>query len=281
MTKCSILICLSLFLRQFSLTHSQAQSPLASLFRKFLDTESDDYLGSKEEIIIGGSDVDVDRYPYQVGLMSSFGSFPNCGGSLIAPTWVLSAGHCLSAAEKVIIGRRDFSNDDEYYEEITIKQVIRHPRYLGFRLSNDALLIELEWESSFQPIKLDDGSADLSPGQDVTVIGWGATSEGGPLSDVLQEVEVDIVPRILCSIPYFMYGGIFLSEICARRRGKDSCQGDSGGPLIIKGETASEDVQVGIVSWGIGCALLFFPGVYARVGSRSIRNFIEDNVTFD
>jgi len=243
--------------------------------------ESDDYVGGKEEMIIGGNDVEVGRYPYQVGLMGENENFPNCGGSLIAPRWVLSAGHCFNAVEKVIIGRRDFSDDDEIFEEITIKQKIRHPLYMGWRENNDAMLIELEWASEFEPIKLDDGSAVIFPGRDVTVMGWGATTMEGEPSNTLREVEVDIVPRILCSIPYFMYGGITLSQICARRRGKDSCQGDSGGPLIIKGETASEDVQVGIVSWGIGCAFLFFPGVYARVGSLTIRAFIENYVNFD
>ena len=56
--------------------------------------------------------------------------------------------------------------------------------------------------------------------------------------------------------------------VCAARDGIDSCQGDSGGPLIIKGAIASADVQVGIVSWGIGCADPSYPGVYARVSEK-------------
>ena len=65
-------------------------------------------------------------------------------------------------------------------------------------------------------------------------------------------------------------GQITSNMLCAREEGggEDSCQGDSGGPLVIKGANASEDVQVGVVSWGIGCASKDYPGVYARVSAQ-------------
>ena len=51
--------------------------------------------------------------------------------------------------------------------------------------------------------------------------------------------------------------------------GRDSCQGDSGGPIVD-----DQGTVIGAVSWGTGCALAGFPGVYARVGS--LRAFIDE-----
>mmetsp|Transcript_16389 Transcript_16389/g.34251 ORF Transcript_16389/g.34251 Transcript_16389/m.34251 type:complete len:124 (-) Transcript_16389:167-538(-) len=70
-------------------------------------------------------------------------------------------------------------------------------------------------------------------------------------------------------------GYIDKSMLCAQHRSRDACQGDSGGPLIIRGDTAKDDILVGLVSWGVGCANKF-PGVYARVSSA--HGWIRKNV---
>lgn len=73
----------------------------------------------------------------------------------------------------------------------------------------------------------------------------------------LQAVEIPFISREECNKSY--EGGITDRMICAGETDKDSCQGDSGGAATVNG------VQVGIVSWGYGCARGDYPGVYSNV----------------
>ena len=98
----------------------------------------------------------------------------------------------------------------------------------------------------------------MRPGTVVTVSGWGDTGDRGELPTILQKVEVPVVPHWECE---WLYGRekIKDSMFCAGRAGRDSCQGDSGGPVMYEG------YLIGVVSWGQGCALPGYPGVYTDV----------------
>jgi len=216
--------------------------------------------------IVGGDPVNPpNRYPYQVSI-TSFEKRHFCGGSLIAPGWVLSAAHCAGSVAYAQIGRYDLSDDSEVFEDIRVDYVVIHPEYESTSSGNDFMLVRLKTDSQYPPASIDDGSESLSSGTDVTVMGWGTTSSNGPSSDILLEVEVDVVTNNSCNDDYD--GLITDTMICAARQNKDSCQGDSGGPLIVKGNDDTEDVVVGVVSWGYGCADSNYPGVYARVSAQ-------------
>ena len=91
------------------------------------------------------------------------------------------------------------------------------------------------------------------------------------LSNELMEVDVKLITNEDCEQSSDGMGNSYHNQImenmmCAKDLGKDSCQGDSGGPLVLKSSQGA-DVQVGVVSWGYGCADEDFPGVYSRVSS--------------
>ena len=111
------------------------------------------------------------------------------------------------------------------------------------------------------------------------VAGWGVTNQDSfEFPDVLMATEVDAVSNEECEASEGIIDGWFGPQIesyagqitdsmlCAEHiKERDSCQGDPGGPLVMEGSNGLADVQVGVVSWGFGCALDEFPGVYARV----------------
>lgn len=107
------------------------------------------------------------------------------------------------------------------------------------------------------------------------VAGWGRLQEGGRSSNILQQLQIAVLDNEECKEQYRMQGRLISdiqfgdSVLCAGNLagGQDSCQGDSGGPLMLPiYENGKFPVyQIGIVSYGIGCARTNTPGVYTRV----------------
>jgi trypsin len=256
----------------------------ASALRDLLGSDDDDggrrrnkrkVIPEREVRIIGGSDARSGRYPYMVALLDRKGNF-FCGGTLIESDSVLSAAHC-KGAKYVKIGSYDFGGDDEDdFERISVDEEIIHPKYDENTLENDVMIIKLKEKSSKTTIKLnlDGKEVGLDNRDRLTVMGWGAVDKkGNRYPDRLQEVEVKYVEDCEDDFPE---GDITPDMMCAGKRGKDSCFGDSGGPLIRRGADAGDDVQVGVVSWGYGCADRKYPSVYAKLSHEAISDFIKD-----
>jgi len=156
-----------------------------------------------------------------------------------------------------------------------VAEIVIHPNYIPLRYNRDVALWRLDepiYDIPLLPLDVD-GDHEAN-GTMLTVIGWGATREGGSGSDVLLEVDVPVVDQATCNDNY--NGGITEFMICAgyEEGGKDACQGDSGGPLFYQG--ADGPLQVGIVSWGSGCARPELPGVYTRISS--VADWILDTI---
>ena len=223
--------------------------------------------------ITNGEETVPGRYPYQVALYKSTDEF-GCAGTLIAPDWVLTAAHCGGGFSRVEIGRHDRSNSNEVYESIDIAFEVQHPGYIldSTQIIHDVMLLKLRSPSNYTTVKLDDGQVDLTtPGTVTTSIGWGKTDYlNHDHNDILLETENWIVDNYECGFYYDELGHVVTDDmICAsREEGKGTCKGDSGGPLLIKGDDATSDIQIGITSWGTGCASPDYPGVKARISAE-------------
>jgi secreted trypsin-like serine protease len=216
--------------------------------------------------VVGGKSVQSGRFPFAVAIGEAEG--PDCGGTLIAPSVVLTAAHCVTedAAEpaklRVLVGSQTISGKDP----LRVSAVYVHPLFRAETMHYDAALLFLEHPvTGVRTISM----AQTSPleGAIVSAAGWGETSEHATtLPDHLRSVVLEVAGKRACGRGNEIPGGYFTpSMMCAGNPGRDTCSGDSGGPLV--GMSNGHPVLVGITSFGFGCARAGHPGVYTRVPS--------------
>lgn len=235
----------------------------------------------KKTRVVGGLSANPLDFPWQVGIRSSQGF---CGGSLIGKKWILSAAHCfneITAQDGSVLpgfsASVSLANDTgaALGQSRKVKKIRLHPKYINSEelgYPNDVAVLELEAGLDTEIDKLmllADRSVDNLFRQDnscSTVVGWGLLDENSEtISSVLKQVSLPVVDQSSCEISY-PNNNISDAQLCAgyRQGGKDSCSGDSGGPLVIRGGPTGW-IQVGVVSWGEGCARPNKYGVYTKV----------------
>ncbi|MBY3243318.1 trypsin-like serine protease [Rhizobium laguerreae] len=264
-----------------------------------LAQQDTDFAGEDGGRVIGGQTAKKGEWPWQVKILAPdpeqrgrFGG--HCGGSLISPRWILTAAHCVTSGRS---GKQDLFARDLLIVEgkskidkviavdgpdkpgLAVEEVIIHEDFDRKVFANDIALIKLSEPAKSKPAILASASDDEveAAGHPAVVTGWGYTKADHGWDDQylpteLQEVELPIVPREDCRAAYrdssMRMNPIDERNVCAgyAKGGKDACQGDSGGPLVAQ-RPDKRWIQLGIVSWGAGCAEAEHYGVYTRVAA--------------
>ncbi|XP_077459003.1 serine protease 33-like [Stigmatopora argus] len=233
--------------------------------------------------IVGGEDAPEGAWPWQASLQRGGHS---CGASLITNEWLLCAAHCFPFPNEnintlqILLGFQSLELENPNGETRAIAEIIPHPDYNTQTQDNDIALIRISSPVTFtnyiRPVCLAAPDSNVADGTNVWITGWGTIGSGEdlPSPQTLQEVEVPVVSNSQCSESYNV---ITSNMICAglTEGGRDSCQGDSGGPMVS--QNGSQWAQLGVVSFGRGCALPEIPGVYTRVSEY--QSWISEQVT--
>lgn len=211
-----------------------------------------------------------------------------CGATLIDTEWVVTAAHCIDFPNQpelygVVLGERDLgaiSGEEKYFK---VSKVIKHPNYQDTTYARDIAMMKLSepvfFSEYIRPACLpsvgfntDSGSeTNTFAGRNCTALGWGRT-ERKHKTDILQEVNLTVMPRILCNSITAGKLRFYLSPVttespqfCAfGSNGADTCFGDSGGPLLCQQNT--KYYLHGITSYGPNATCgIDYPSIYSQV----------------
>jgi len=228
--------------------------------------------------IVNGLPAGHGEFPWQISLRFSPYSFFQkqhiCGGTLIAPGWVLCAAHCFGSSKnpakfRVRIGEWHQQNDDGTEKDIAVSKIIVHSQFnKPHPVEHDVALIKLASHVDFSgpyagPACMPNAGDDYRGTEGCWLSGWGLVKPPRDMPNTLQKLQgkiwtdADLKGRWKDMIQPGMIG--FGTDRSS------ACMGDSGGPLVCpsKSKPGQFDV-VGVVSWGTGVCQ-GMPGVFTEV----------------
>lgn len=246
-----------------------------------------------EQFVIKGHEAVPEQHRFVAHVRTHLDRKSHCGGTLIAPKYILTAAHCHQPAHliKFVVIGNHFNLDNMDEPDSIIRDVVNvtlHPAYNEQGIvENDFAIVELDKPvTEIEPVYLS-ASTHENYGEFATAFGWGVHNSDDLRkgSDVLKQDQYELITPKSCDskmresiqqktklkspIKFF----IDESVICTNSaNGNSVCFGDSGGPLV-RDVDQKRPVQIGIASWVIQCGLTNSPTGFARVSSA--RGFID------
>jgi secreted trypsin-like serine protease len=234
--------------------------------------------------IVGGTTALSEEWPWAAFILAADqkGEGFSCTGTVIAPTLVLTAGHCVEdivtgrktpiAQYVVVTGSRDI-RDPALRQVSRVSRAIVYPNFNRFKVHGDAGLLVLATPTSVPAVALagPEDAALLAANTPTWIAGWGLS---GPLkklkrTPVLRRGATFVQRRLYCRnharayYPFFNYS----SQLCTITPPGFSigtCHGDSGGPALAFREDGTP-VQIGITSLGAADCDTSLPDIFTRI----------------
>ncbi|KAB5546663.1 hypothetical protein PHYPO_G00074620 [Pangasianodon hypophthalmus] len=228
--------------------------------------------------VVNGEEARPHSWPWQISLQYKHGSrwYHTCGGTLIAPRWVLTAGHCIFPGDiyRIVLGKHDLSVQEDTEQIRDVLRIVVHPKWNieCVACGNDIALLKLDkapvLSASIQMACIPPAGEILPHDTPCYVSGWGDLYTHGPIPDKLQQAMLPVVEYSVCSQSDWWGKNVKPTMVCAGGDIRSSCNGDSGGPLNCKGNDGKWYVQ-GVTSFvsSTNCNELKKPTVFTRTSA--------------
>eukprot|EP00112_Aurelia_sp_Birch-Aquarium-sp1_P004750 Seg154.8 transcript_id=Seg154.8/GoldUCD/mRNA.D3Y31 product="Chymotrypsinogen 2" protein_id=Seg154.8/GoldUCD/D3Y31 len=240
--------------------------------------------------VIAGDDAKRGAWPWQILML--YRGRTMCGGTLVAPNWVVTAAHCIDGKESqarsftVRVGEHNSRSNEGSEDNIVVERIFKHPSYDRRVINNDIALLKLSRSARYSkyvsPACLPQQGASVPVGSNCYITGWGKIKHPGNMHYILQQGRLPVVSKQTCAALNTRISRIPITDkmVCAGSGGSSrtgGCHGDSGGPFVC--QSGGKWFLQGAVSWGSGtCQSSKSYTVFARVAQ--FRSWIDQTMRY-